>query len=616
MILLFPTPYPGELLYNTIGRYHLRSGNVFWKHTLEDLFGKRTITASALLPSGIHALVERLPKNTTIDEKMLIDNHTMHPFYTAFLPEEKGRAIYKSMLSDDGKAIYMQSGIMASSITQNKHFKYCPACFKQDLYKYGELFWHRLHQLPGHLVCLKHGLWLEGSNVLINHSNKQSFILPTSSSCDLSRENPVDDGVLKLYEKFLVQAEVLLRGGSKHISFSYLTDFYRKHLIENGFATLSGQVYQKRLYDAFRAFYSGEFLESINVGEKSTKLWLVSITRKHRNSFHPYYHILLLNFLGLDVNNVFQKTSLKVEPFRKPNWPCLNVVCPSYRKDVIQEVSIRSCEKTKQPIGKFSCKQCSFAYTRKGMEKTVEDRFRYTRIMDFGFLWKEELSALLEKQLSYREIARRLNVNPNTVIKYAKAESDESKSKKVPISDKIELVERNRQIWLQLQQDHPNLSKTELRKQNPSTYAFLYKNDKEWLHNNSPTLRKRKNEYKRVNWEKRDQEILDMVKKATRELRVRNGRPKRITVKSIADEIGERALLEQHLDKMPKTKAFINDFWESDQEFRLRRIQHVIKEMHEAGEVIKTWKVLRRANIKAEFNNEVRGYIGKFEDKM
>lgn len=78
-------------------------------------------------PSGIHDLIERLPKNSTMDEKLLIDNHTMHSFYTAFLPKEKERAIYKSMLSDDGRAIYMQSGIMASSIAQNKHFKYCPA---------------------------------------------------------------------------------------------------------------------------------------------------------------------------------------------------------------------------------------------------------------------------------------------------------------------------------------------------------------------------------------------------------------------------------------------------------------------------------------------------------
>ncbi|MEQ2529426.1 TnsD family transposase [Bacillaceae bacterium CLA-AA-H227] len=609
MILQFVTPYPSEILYSVLGRYHIRSGNIFWKHTLEDLFGKRTVSASTDLPSGIHALIERLPENTTISEKVLIENHTMFPFYTAFLPQEKGNSIYKAMLSNDGKAIYMQAGIMASSIKQNKHFKYCSVCFKEDLHQYGELYWYRQHQLPGNLVCLKHGVWLENSDVSINHSNKHSYILPTPSNCNLMKANSADDNVLRQYKQFLPQAEGILSGGFKYISFSYLTDFYRKHLIEAGFATLKGRVYQKRLLNAFRNYYSIEFLKNINVGVESTELWLASITRKHRKAFHPYYHILLLNFLGLDVNDVFRETSLEFEPFGKPNWPCLNAVCPGYKKDVIQEVKIRCCETTKQPIGRFCCKNCGFTYTRKGKESKTEDRFIFTRIMDYGFLWKKELRSLLEQKLSNREIARRLKVDPNTVIKYANKETNEFKSKETTHSNKTESLEQNRQIWLQLQQEHPNLSKTELRNQNPATYASLYRNDREWLHNHSPKLRSRKCENNRVDWENRDHEMLVMVKKATRELRNRDGKPKRITVKSIGDAIGERALLERHLDKMPKTNAFINDVWESDQAFRIRRVQHVIKEMHEDGELIKTWKVLRKAGIKTDFYNEVKERI-------
>lgn len=614
MILQFPTPYPDELLYSVFARYHLRSGNQFWKHTLEDLFGKRTITASVLLSSGINALVERLPKNTTIEEETLVGNHTMFPFYTAFLPEERARAIYQSMLSEDGKAIYMQAGIMASAITENKHFKYCSDCFKEDLSKYGELYWHRQHQLPGKLVCLKHGIWLEESDIPINHTNKHSYILPTPSNCDLMKAISVDDNLLKQYKHFIPQAEALLSGGFRYISYSYLTDFYRKHLIEAGFATINGRVYQIELLNSFREYFTDVFLQYINVGVETTELWLASITRKHRKSFHPYYHILLLNFLGLEVNHVFQVTSIEVHPFGKPNWPCLNRVCPSYQIDVIQEFTIRSCEKTKQPIGKFYCKRCGFTYTRKGMERNTEDRFTFTRIMDFGFLWKRELRALLEQQLSYREIARRLQVDPNTVIKYAIEGTYASSSKDIIYSIKVESVEHNRQMWLQLQQEHPNLTKTELRNQNPATYASLYRNDREWLHSHSPKSRSRKCENKRVDWVKRDHEMLGMVKKVTRELRNRDGKPKRITVKAIGDAIGERALLERHLDKMPNTKAFIYDVWESEQEFRLRRVQSVIQEMKVAGEVIKTWKVLRKAGIKKQFLNEVQEVIHIYID--
>jgi len=191
MILQFPTPYPDELLYSVIARYHIRAGNLFWKHTLDDLFGKRTTCATVFLPSGIRSLVQRLPQNTTLTEQELIEKHTMYPFYTVFLPTEKAQSIYEAMLSDDGKKIYMQSGMMASAIPQNQYLKYCPSCFQEDLTKYGELYWHRLHQLPGNLICTKHELWLEDSTVPITHSNKHAFILPTISNCDLTKERRI-----------------------------------------------------------------------------------------------------------------------------------------------------------------------------------------------------------------------------------------------------------------------------------------------------------------------------------------------------------------------------------------------------------------------------------------
>ena len=608
MILQFPTPYRDELLYSTLARYHLRSGNVFWKHTLEDLFGKRTISATAFLPSGIRSLIKHLPMNTTINEQSLIYNHTMFPFYTAFLPKEKAVSIYEAMLSDDGKKIYMQSGIMASSIPQNKYFKYCPECFKED--NYGEMFWQRQHQLPGKLICTKHALYLEDSSVPMIQSNKHSFILPDKNNCDLTEKRPVDKDILEFYLNFHSQAEKLLNKRFEHKTFAHFTEFYRKNLINRGFANINGQVNQKELHKAFRTFYPKRFLDSLNIDTDSIELWLASITRKHRKSFHPYYHILLLNFLGLDIDDVFEETSISIEPFGRRNWPCLNIVCPDYKKDVIQNVSIRTCEKTKQPIGRFTCPICGFSYTRKGKEQKLHDRYKYTRIMEFGSLWKKELRLLLGESLSYREIARRLQVDTNTVIKYEKILKGECESIQKPITQREnQEMEIRRQEWLLLIQENPNLSKTELRKVKPSTYIYLYRHDKYWLDENSPKPRKSKVVNKRVNWQKRDQEILQKVKKATEELQNIKGKLKRITVKAIADGIGERALLEQHLDKMPKTKLYIEKVCESYQQFRLRRVTKVIDEMNESGEVIKMWKVLRRANIKPQFKKEVIEFI-------
>ncbi len=605
MIIQFPSPYPDELLYSILARYHIRSGNVFWKHTLEDLFGKRTISATALLPSGIGSLVKRLPENTTLTAQVIIEKHTMYPFYTVFLPTEKAQSIYKSMISDDGKGIYMQSGVMASAIPQNEYLKYCSACAKEDVAKYGELYWHRLHQLPGNLICPKHELWLENSTVPITRLNKHAYILPTTSNCDLTKGRKVKEDILQQLKEIIQQSDHLLNGRFENQSFSRFTEFYRHHLNKKGFASFNGRVKQKELTEAVCNFFSEELLKTLYIEVEKTQ-WIANISRKHRKSFHPYYHLLMLCFLGLDVDELAKETSFENNPFGQPNWPCLNALCPDYMSNIIKDITIRRCEKTKNPIGRFTCCSCGFSYTRKGYAHGEDDCYKYTRVMNLGFLLKQEMQSLLDKGFSYREIGRRLNVDPGTVIKHA---TPQIKSKEYKASGKEDLVKLNRQKWLELQQENPELSKTEIRNQSPSTYTFLYRNDREWLHHHSPEIRKRKSGNKRVNWGVRDRELYDRVRKAISEINESPGRPKRITVKSIADVIGERALFEQHIDKMPKTKAFINNIRESHKEFRLRRIQYVLKEMREQGEVIKTWKVLRKAGIKSKYYNELKGVI-------
>lgn len=608
MILQFPTPYPGELLYSTLGRYHLRSGNVFWKHTIEDLFGNKTLSATAILPSGIRSLVERLPTNTTIDEKELVYKHTLFFFYTTLLPREQAISIYDAMLSNDGMKIYMQSGIMASSIPQNKFFKYCPACLNADTF--GEMYWKREHQLPGKLICLTHGLWLEDSLVPITQSNKHTYVLPSEGNCDLKKENPVEDVSLKFHFDFLLQAERLLNGEFSHKSFEHYTDFYRKHLIQKGFASNNGRVNQVWLQEAFRSYYPDKFLADLNIDPISVELWLASITRKHRKSFHPYYHILLLNFLGLHINDVFGEMVSALNQANQDNWPCLNIVCPDYKRNVINKVSVRTCERTKKPIRRLTCQTCGFSYTRKGIDVQMDDRCKYSRIMDYGLLWKKELRTLSDQKLSHREIARRLQVTVDTVIKYERIQKEQKLDQVEAIVEENKgKVEGHKQTWLLMQQQNDQLTKTQLRKQAPSTYIYLYRHEKEWLDKNSPIPIKRKPANNRVNWQKRDEEVLQKVKLATTELRDMEGKLIRITRKSLGDLIGERALIEKHLNKMPKTKAYIEQVNESDQEFRLRRVMQVINEMKKAGEIILTWKVLRRANIKSQFAKEITEFI-------
>lgn len=88
-------------------------------------------------------------------------------------------------------------------------------------------------------------------------------------------------------------------------------------------------------------------------------------------------------------------------------------------------------------------------------------------------------------------------------------------------------------------------------------YAFLFKNDRNWLNVNSPKRQKVETINNRVNWLKRDPEVLKKVHEVVVGVNNISGKPIRITVKSLGDRIEERALLENHLDKLSETKVFI-----------------------------------------------------------
>ena len=167
----------------------------------------------------------------------------------------------------------------------------------------------------------------------------------------------------------------------------------------------------------------------------------------------------------------------------------------------------------------------------------------------------------------------------------------------MPQFDREKLTKEKKEQWLTLQQENPELSKTEIRKLAPDIYAWLYRRDRAWLNENSPKLKKPKSSVDKVDWIVRDREILDQVQSTVNKLRIVN-KPVRITVSKIGTTIGLKALLEKHLDKLPQTKAYLESVTETVEEFQIRRIEWAIRELDRRGEEKKDWKILRLAGLR------------------
>lgn len=616
----FPKPYPDEILYSILARYHIRSGNLSPKLTLQELFNSNNAIATADLPCNLEALATNLSPISRITVEELIQNHTLYRFYAAFLPQERSQQIFEAMRSGNGGGIHDRVGIRASLVRVPQYFRFCPKCIQNDQQTYGELYWHRVHQVPGVLVCPHHGGILQDSAVPIQGLNRHEYGPANLDNCHINSPGEAfSQKALNILHALAQDVCFLLENKLPPGDANWFRQQYISLLIERGLATATGRVHQRELLGQFLCFSGHGTLTAIDstLCSENTHNWLMGIVRKHRNAFHPIRHLLLIRFLGVSIEEFF-KSDRGYQPFGAGPWLCLNAAAKHYLNPVVTHLAISRCCDTKKPVGTFSC-SCGFIYCRTGPGQTEEDSRRIGKIKAVGSVWQQKLKRLVEvEQLGLRETARRLQVDPRTINRYvqllgfnpkwrSRIETQISKTTELPClqsTDSDEVRTQHRNTWCALQTQHTQASKTALRQFAPATYTWLYRHDREWLNTNSPAAQTPICPNNRVNWQKRDEQILSQVKGAVQRLLIVD-RPIRITISRVAKAIGQLALIEQHLNQMPMTQTYLDSVTESVEDYQIRRVRWAAELLDRRGESIDRWKVIRIAGLRPDYSEKV-----------
>jgi hypothetical protein len=618
----FPDPYEDEILYSVFARYHIRSGSTSPKATLGHLFGNTSACAIIDLPCNLGALVDGMPERWGYSVESLIYGHTLFPLYEPFLLVTRAGQIFESMKGSRGGSIHTRAGIMASSVVMPRFIRFCPECVKEDKANHGELYWRRLHQVPCVLVCPQHKKVLLNSTALVHGLNKHEFVPAGEENCACrGSENSYSDNVL---EKLITLADDVSRllATRNILNSDGHQKTYLSRLADLDLATATGRVYQRDLAEAFVGFYGLEFLKAVQScvlpGDENT--WLADIARKRRKAQHPIRHLLLIRFLGGSVEWLKSNPAV-AGPFGKGPWPCLNPAAEHYRESVVGDLKVSHCYDTKRPVGTFTC-SCGFVYSRRGPDQALGDKVRIGRIKAFGPVWDAKLRSLVEQEmLGLNETARRLGADPMTVRKYANllglafcwktrtTAKIEATSNKRSADDQIEIEHKHRKVWIGIQEQHKNASKTRLRNMAPGTYAWLYRHDRSWLNHNSPAREAFKPKNGRVDWANRDAVVLEKVEKVIEVIKTSPGKPERVSVSRVGKITGTLSLLERHLDKMPLTMEFLGKNVEDVSAYQDKRIAWAIREICSDGEFPRTWRVLRLSGLRPEFSKSLTSAI-------
>lgn len=347
--------------------------------------------------------------------------------------------------------------------------------------------------------------------------------------------------------------------------------------------------------------------------EYSEDSWLERLARKPDSVQHPLHHLLFIHCLEQSAETFFHLPT-EDKPFGDGPWPCLNPACVHYLEPEVKHHNVTySSYVSGKPIGTFSC-ECGFIYSRTGPDTSAEDRWKRGRIDAFGPVWEKKLGQLwTNEMLSLRAIARELGVDPLTIKRQAarmELSFPRPIRKSSPLNEtrqlrpqrkrspEMEKIENQRAEWIATMQNYPDIGIKAFRSKVPSVYTWLYRYDPVWLKEHRPSQMKRnKQRNSLVDWSSRDQKLAELVRTSAIRLKNANGRPIRITLSAIGRDIDQLSLLQQHLDKLPRTAQALKVHVKSRETFAVRRVQWAVVDCCLENVYLERWQLIRKAGV-------------------
>lgn len=344
MINFLPILYPDELLYSVISRYQRMCGMISNRALIIDMFGKLTIMRSTFFPQHIDSFVSNLPPTSKLTTKEIIMNHTMFPFYTAFLSQKKAQSIFDKMTGGYGLSIESIIGLGGSKVEMPSYLRYCNFCYENDIRKLGESYWRRSHQIVGAMYCPNHKVRLKDSSVLSTGSGLE-FICADADVCNA--EVPPD--LLSLISKdinfrYIRDAELLLKGEFPRKDLQFIISFYIDELRDIRLASSRGSLYMNELLTQFLYHYPGEYLEIMQskIDPLNHTNWLRLFVRNNNKNRSPLRHLLFLQFLGLELDELFDGNEVVIGKVK-----VANDFLPIFNSDIRKSKWLRLIEDNK-----------------------------------------------------------------------------------------------------------------------------------------------------------------------------------------------------------------------------------------------------------------------------
>ncbi|WP_236233366.1 TnsD family Tn7-like transposition protein [Pseudomonas tohonis] len=546
----FPSVYQDETLHSVLSRYaHLSalgtSRAVFNGDRSADFYSQNVV-----FPCRLGELIKALPASLGLSLADVITRHTVLPYYGPFLSPHQVKDAH-ALMAGDGKGLVLRLGLTASRLEFASRVRFCPDCIDQDIACVGAAYWHRVHQLPGVLVCPHHGTVLRVLDHRWLSRNSRKLCLPDAhdvQSHSLLPDIPVSfrSALLEISRR----SQQVLDAGVQSLSPTWVRSALLEGAISLGLASRTGRLHRETLAHHISKFLSTlpAMLEYSVLGSVDTDCppaWVEKILHKPRASHHPLKFILLACSLNVDMARLLRNSepSLPSPPIAVPRV-IAGGRCKAQRTRTFVGTSGASAEIIERALRGEDAKTIAA-----GLEVSLASVYRCMRAVHGGVArWEQARFARL-------------------------------------------LAERRRDF----EAEYPEHLAHEC-----SSYFWLYRHDRRWLTENVQKRVSVRPMWDRFNehFRQLDGALAEAVSSCAATLRALPGKPVLISRTRIGRELNALSRFEKQLKKLPRCASALAAACETIEDFHLRRLRWAKEKLELEGRPITRSALYRTASIR------------------
>jgi hypothetical protein len=548
---------PDETLFSLCSRYHAASGNRLPSTTCRALFGHPTQGSAHDFPARLGDFLSVAGPALGTAES-IVEDRTVLPLYLRFTNESLAEKVINAASLNSSGRLKFQLGLLTSRFRANHPLKACPACMAEDAIEHATAYWHREHQVPGVWLCRRHGCRLLASDLKATGVYRFHWVLPSSSQFPPPPPAPPSASAARLaYMTINAIAKPGLRLSPQSLRLAY-----RAALRNRGLLGHSGQYLRHaaagRSYAAFVApLMALEQLDGLPTSDDAAGTEIARLIGPVRSGIHPLRHLALAAWLFptfdefLEVHNTVAIQALEAEPYDAPTEPSFKVNGDDGRRRRFLDLiaARRSVSSAAREIG---------IDTTTGMVWAAASGIatpRRPKVMNDDL--RAQLVTLLRKGVGKSDAAEYARVSLQTITTLLRTEVGLHQVWKQAVFANAQ--RRSRRKWERFTAANPLSGVKAARLAEPAAYAWLYRNDRDWLTARTDTMaRVAREPCSRLDWDARDRQLADGVRQVALQLAEANA-GHQIKLFQLYQKLPQLKAKLFKLDRLPLTRAAIFD---------------------------------------------------------